>query len=600
METNAVPLRNPDGTTVQLGITSDITDRKRREKATILLAAIVDSSDDAIVSKDLNGTITSWNKSAERLFGYTAEEAIGQPILLLIPPERHDEEYAILERLRRGEHIRHFETVRRRKDGSLLEVSLTISPLRNAAGRVIGASKIARDITGAKAAERAALLLGAIVDSSDDAIISKDLNGIITSWNKSAERVFGYTAAEAVGQSITMLIPPDRLDEEPNILARLRRGERVDHFETIRRRKDGTLLDISLTISPVKDADGRIIGASKIARNITERKRAEGAIRALNYQLTADLSAMTRMQQLSTRLVQADDFMALLGEVLDAAIEITGGDRGIIRLLANGSLKIAAQRGFEPELLKTFDSVPGGAAAWDITGERVSVPDIANSSIFDEPVREKLLAGGIRAAQSTPLVSRSGDVLGVFSTYYRGPGKLNERELRLLDILARLAADLIERKAGEEALLASEARFRQLADAMPQMVWTARSDGYVDYYNERWYQFTGFEPGRFGNASWDAIVHPDEQERSREIWSAALETGEPYRIEHRLWDGRERRWRWFMGRALPVRDAEGQIVKWFGTFTDIDEQKRAQDDCGAPTWIWNSTLIRPATICRNR
>ena len=129
-------------------------------------------------------------------------------------------------------------------------------------------------------AERAALLLSAIVDSSDDAIISKDLTGVISSWNKGAERLFGYTAAEAVGRSITILIPEDRLEEEPDILARIRRGERVDHFETVRRRKDGTLLDISLTISPVKDAQGTVIGASKIARDISQQKRIQAELLA--------------------------------------------------------------------------------------------------------------------------------------------------------------------------------------------------------------------------------------------------------------------------------------------------------------------------------
>src|ERR1700755_1639336 len=118
--------------------------------------------------------------------------------------------------------------------------------------------------------EKHKTIYSAIIDSSDDAIISKDLNGVITSWNRSAERLFGYTAQEAVGQSITMLIPPDRLDEEPQILSRLKRGERVDHFETIRQRKDGSTLDISLTISPVRDSAGNVIGASKIARDTTE------------------------------------------------------------------------------------------------------------------------------------------------------------------------------------------------------------------------------------------------------------------------------------------------------------------------------------------
>jgi PAS domain S-box-containing protein len=136
------------------------------------------------------------------------------------------------------------------------------------------------DVTERQRADTAATSLAAIVNSSDDAIISKDLTGVITSWNKGAERLFGYTAAETIGQSITMLIPSDRQEEEPEILARLKRGERVDHFETVRVRKDGTRLEISLTISPIMDATGQVIGASKIARDITERKRTEDALRA--------------------------------------------------------------------------------------------------------------------------------------------------------------------------------------------------------------------------------------------------------------------------------------------------------------------------------
>jgi PAS domain S-box-containing protein len=130
------------------------------------------------------------------------------------------------------------------------------------------------EIERCRRAERDSRRLAAIVESSDDAIIAKDLNGIITSWNESAEQVFGYSAEEMVGQNVSILIPPDRPDEEPAILARLRRGERIDHYETVRQRKDGTLIDISLTVSPIMDIDGTIIGASKIARDISERKRA--------------------------------------------------------------------------------------------------------------------------------------------------------------------------------------------------------------------------------------------------------------------------------------------------------------------------------------
>jgi PAS domain S-box-containing protein len=581
METNAAPLRTPDGTTVQLAVTHDITERRYRENASRLVAAIVDSSDDAIISKDLNGIITSWNKSAERVFGYTAEEVVGKSITILMPPERLGEEPQILAKLRRGERVEHFETVRQRKDGTLLDISLTISPIRDAQGRVTGASKIARNVTDAKRTERAALQLAAIVDSSDDAIISKDLNGIITSWNKSAERVFGYTAEEVIGKPILILIPPDRQHEEPNILMRLRRGERVDHFETVRRRKDGTLLDISLTISPVKDATGRIIGASKIARDISERKRNEKAIQALNAQLMADLAAVTRMQQLSTRLVQADDFPQLLEEIVDAGIEITSADMGNIQLLEDGALRIESQRGFSKPFLEFFNRVQEGDAACGealIHGHRVIVQDVANSRIFTGPARQVLLDAGVRAVQSTPLISRSGEVLGMFSTHYHNPRVPDERELRLLDVLSRQAADLIERKRAEGALLASEHRFRQLADSMPQMVWTARPDGYLDYYNERWYEFTGFNRDRFGDVSWEPILHPDDLKTWRESWYASIRSGNPYQVEYRFWDRREQRWRWFMGRALAVRNDHGAIVKWFGTCTDNDDQKRVEDE----------------------
>jgi PAS domain S-box-containing protein len=193
--------------------------------------------------------------------------------------------------------------------------------------------------------EREALLFRAIIDSSDDAIISKDLTGVITSWNRSAERLFGYTAAEAVGQPITILIPPDRLDEEPQILARLKRGERVDHFETIRRRKDGNLLEISLTISPVKDREGNVVGASKIARDITESKRVEAELRRANYALeqfafsaSHDLQEPLRAVKIYSELLLKDhaskldeEALGFLGYLRDGAMRM---ERLVCDLLA--------------------------------------------------------------------------------------------------------------------------------------------------------------------------------------------------------------------------------------------------------------------------
>jgi len=209
------------------------------------------------------------------MFGYTADEIIGQPISRLVPPDRPDDVMNILRTIRCGERVEHYETERVRKDGERIWVSLTVSPIKDSNGRVVGASKIARDITERVRAERTRGWLSAIVESSDDAIVSKTLDGIITSWNRGAERIFGYTAAEAVGRPVTMLMPVERQDEEPGILARIRRGDGVEHYETVRRRKDGTLIDVSLTVSPILDSRGAVIGASKIARDVTERKRAE-------------------------------------------------------------------------------------------------------------------------------------------------------------------------------------------------------------------------------------------------------------------------------------------------------------------------------------
>jgi PAS domain S-box-containing protein len=266
----------PDGVILGVShIARDVTQSNRRTRAAQHLAAIVDSSDDAIVSKDLDGTIRSWNRAAEELFGYRASEVVGKSIRLIVPADRQGEEDEVLRRVREGEGLYHFETERLRKDGSLIPISLTVSPVRSETGEIIGASKIARDLSRSQRVQRDAQRLAAIVDSSDDAIVSKDLNSIVASWNAAAEKMFGFSAAEIVGKSVRLLIPDDRQQEEDEVLFRIRRGERVEHYETVRRRKDGSLFPVSLTVSPIRTDDGTVIGASKIARDISDRKRAD-------------------------------------------------------------------------------------------------------------------------------------------------------------------------------------------------------------------------------------------------------------------------------------------------------------------------------------
>src|SRR6476619_584400 len=234
----------------------------------------------AIYTTDAAGRITFYNEAAAELWGCRPE--LGKSDFcdswkLYWPdgrPMPHGQ-CPIALALKEQREVRGMEAVAERPDGTLVPFVPYPTPIYDASGTLIGAVNTLVDVTDRKHADVHAQRLASIVESSDDAIISKDLNGIITSWNGGAERLFGYSSEEVIGKPITILIPGDRMDEEPEIIERVRRGERVEHYDTVRRRKDGSLIDISLTVSPLKDADGRVVGASKIARDITERKRTQ-------------------------------------------------------------------------------------------------------------------------------------------------------------------------------------------------------------------------------------------------------------------------------------------------------------------------------------
>ncbi|MBT8295811.1 MAG: PAS domain S-box protein, partial [Gramella sp.] len=285
------------------------------------LSAIVESSNDAIISKDLDGIITSWNKGAQKIFEYTEKEVKGKHISLLIPEDRKHEENLIIGTIMDGKSLDHFETIRISKSGREIPLSLTVSPIKNTFGKIIGASKVARDISDRLKGEEKQARLSAIVESSDDAIVSKDLNGIITSWNKGARRIFGYTEKEIIGKSITILIPENRLNEEKIILGKIRKGLRVDHFETIRVTKEGKKIPISVSVSPLKNSNGKIIGASKIARNIEEQIKVKNKIESYVEKLRI-LNSVGK--DISSNL----DLETVLQKVTDATTKLSGAKFG--------------------------------------------------------------------------------------------------------------------------------------------------------------------------------------------------------------------------------------------------------------------------------
>lgn len=363
------------------------------------LTALITSTDHAIISEDLHGNITSWNPAAEKMFGYAPAEIIGKHISILIPPERLSEQTQILKQIREGKPLKHYQTLRRAKSGDLIEISVTISPIRNHAGELIGISKIAHDLSPFKNAERAVAYLGAIIESSDDAIISKDLHGIVTSWNRAAERIFGYSALEIIGKPITMIIPPERIEEESEILTTLRTGERIDHFETVRRHKDGHLVPVSLTVSPIRDMVGNIIGASKISRDISERittakalaeasNKKDEFLTNMSHELRTPMNAVIGLSNIldslpemppqakkyiKTLKASADNMMDLINDLLDFA-KIESGSLEIeeiefdlaeqVETAVNVANVKAAEKGiglfvnFAPELNRVYKGDP--------------------------------------------------------------------------------------------------------------------------------------------------------------------------------------------------------------------------------------------------
>lgn len=274
VEISLSPLETDEGTFVSAAI-RDVSERRQADEALRRLAAIVESSEDAILTQALDGTIVDWNPAATRIYGFQPEEIIGLPMSVLVAPERADDLAATMERIRQGERVQHCETRWVRKDGTVLDVSMTVSPMRHASGAIVGAATIVRDITHSKQAEDAARRLTVIVESSGDAMLTVTPDYRIAAWNPAAEAMLGYTADEAAGRHIYVVAPPAQREEFRAMAARMAAGERTTGQDTVWVRRDGTELDVSLTLSPIADAGGYVA----IARDITERKRVEEALR---------------------------------------------------------------------------------------------------------------------------------------------------------------------------------------------------------------------------------------------------------------------------------------------------------------------------------
>jgi two-component system CheB/CheR fusion protein len=311
---------------------------------------VVDALPAAVYVTDAEGRITYYNEAAVALWGY--EPPLGDSrwcgswrlYWLDGTPMAHDE-CPMAMAIKENRAITGVEAIAERPDGSRVRFMPFPKPLHDETGVLIGALNMLVDVTDRRRTEER---LAAIIESSEDAVISKSLDGVIMTWNSGAERLFGYTAAEAIGRPVTMLIPPERIDEEPGILARIRRGERIEHYDTVRRRKDGSAIDISLTVSPIRDSDGAIIGASKIARDITERKQAEqrqqllvGEVKHRIKNLLATVQAIARQTLKGAPVEDREAFVARLMALANAQdlLTLERWNRAVVREVVDRALR---------------------------------------------------------------------------------------------------------------------------------------------------------------------------------------------------------------------------------------------------------------------
>jgi PAS domain S-box-containing protein len=404
---------------------------------------------------DSQGLITYFNRHAVRIWG--REPKLNDPNDRFCgsfklfssdgSPIAHERCWMALA-LETGQEYNGEKIIIERADSSRVTVLAHANPVRDESGVVVGAVNVLVDLSDREESQTAQRLLAAIVASSDDAIIAKTLDGRILSWNAGAEHLFGYAAQEAIGSPITIIIPPEKWDEERSILERLSRGERIDHFETVRTTKQGRRLDISLTISPIHDGTGRITAASKVARDISAQKSAAEALVSLKDELATQLADLRRLHEMSLHLSTTLELRPILEEILRTAAAIKGTDLGLLSLCDadQNELRIGASLGFSEELLNAFERVPsGGGPCGRCFRERqpVVVEDVEIDPLF-AAYRDVARRAGFRGVHCTPLITRSGDILGVLSMHFHEPRRPTSRETHVIELCARQAVDFIE------------------------------------------------------------------------------------------------------------------------------------------------------------
>jgi PAS domain S-box-containing protein len=502
-----------------------------------LLATTLTSIGDAVLVTDQNGRVTSMNAEAERLTGWSEREASGKSLReifqILNEQTRQPAENPVDKVLRLGTVTglaNH--TVLISRDGRETPIDDSAAPIRHGDSPILGVVLVFRDVTEQHRAQQESARLAAIVESSGDAIFTKDLNGIINTWNRSAQRLFGYEPHEIIGKPVTVLFPPDRLHEEDDILGRLQLGQPSERLETIRMTKDGRPVHVSVSVSPLKNGDTEIIGASKIIQDITE--------------LVAAREELTREKELlATTLASIGD--------------------GVILTDAEGRVTYLNQ---EAERLTGWTA---DEARTHPLNEVFKIINEKTRDTVENPVDKVMRHGGVVGlANHTLLIAKDGREIPIDDS----AAPIREPGGPMFGIVL-VFRDFTERKQAEQALREREERFRTMANSAPVMIWLSGTDKLCTWFNRQWLEFTGRTMEQELGNGWAEGVHPDDFDRCLKTYVEAFDAREPFSMEYRLrrHDGA---WRWILDNGVPVYQANDVFGGYIGSCLDVTERKEQE------------------------
>lgn len=513
-----------------------------------------------------DGAIRCYNRRAAELWGCEpncgeSERRFYASFAFHIDGKAVDyERTPMAEILRKGTPACRHELAIERPDGSRVIVSASSEPLLSESGEIIGAIHLFEDVSHRKASEEAAYTLASIVESSEDAIISKDLDSVILSWNRGAERIYGYRAGEVIGRQMTILLPPDRPNEEADIVTRLKRGERIEHFETTRIRKDGQLIYVSLTISPIRERDGAIIGISHVARDITHRKRND--------------ALLSRERRVLQQLAAGDPLESVLESVVGMVQYASGAEllASVMLLDADGiHLRRGPAPGLPDSYLKAIDGIAIGPAAGSCGTAAYLAATVISTDIGTDPrwldYRDVALKHGLRACWSTPIFSSTGAVLGTLAIYSREARTPRPEELQIIELATRTAAIAIERRRGEEERLRLQERSTAILESITDAFAAVDADFRFTYIN-RAAEALLRRPRAdlIGCSIWEKYPDLAGTDAEREYRRAMVErTQANFEL---FYAPRER---WFEAAAYPAEDGGLSVY-----FRDVTERKRAE------------------------